>query len=138
VAQAKKLSSGKWFIQLKIAGKRVSKTGKTRREVETWATIKASELRRQPEGEHTLKQALDRYANEVSNSKRGVMWEIVRINAFKGPLHGLPINRLITNIMPADMSDWRDRRLKTVSKGTDCVTYLRLRVGIGMGRKEPA
>jgi hypothetical protein len=87
--------------------------------VETWATIKASELRRQPKGEHTLKQALDRYADEVSNNKRGARWEILRLNAFKSLAHGLPIGRLIASIEPIDMSNyWRDRRLDVVSKGT--------------------
>lgn len=32
---------------------------------------------------HTLGQVFDRYAAEVSETKKGAQWEIVRLNSFK-------------------------------------------------------
>lgn len=63
----------------------------------------------------TLKDALGRYAKEVTPVKRGAKDEVIRINALqrrKFTSHSL------ATLTPKILADFRDERLKTVSSGT--------------------
>lgn len=58
---------------------------------------------------------MDRYAREVSVKKRGARPEIIRIERIKrDKLAAVPMGEL----RPADLADWRDRRLLEVKSST--------------------
>lgn len=66
---------------------------------------------------HTLGDAFDKYAVEVSPQKRGGRWEKYRLMA--DPIRKAPMaSRPIGNITAADLSSWRDARLRAVSGAT--------------------
>lgn len=59
-----------------------------------------------------LKDVLDRYAREVSTTKRGERWEVLRLaNIAKHTM----ARKAISEIRPSDIADWRDKRLDSVS-----------------------
>lgn len=66
----------------------------------------------------TLRDALRLYADQESPGKRGERWEVVRLKAFEGAAHGLPLTKLVGKINDDDLRAWRDRRLKVVSRGS--------------------
>lgn len=64
---------------------------------------------------HTLQDALNRYAREVSPKKRGARWEGLRIAAFgRSTMAAKPLSRLTED----DIARWREDRLQTVSGST--------------------
>jgi integrase len=118
MATPKKIATG-WRIQIEIAGVRDSKVLSTKRECENWAAIRTNELRNNAKtglsGNHTLLQALRKYATDVSPKNKGERWEVVRLTALERQLPvSLPIQRITAQIL----SEWRDDRLRTVSKST--------------------
>lgn len=123
MATPKKTATGRWWVQIEIAGQRESGTFDTKREADAWAQRRATELREAktaPIGDQkTLQQAMRRYAEEVSPTKRGQDKEIIRLNAFEGPDHDmLPIKKRVTAITPEDLIAWRDARLKVNARGS--------------------
>jgi integrase len=63
----------------------------------------------------TLRELFDRYAREVSPSKRGARWEQIRLELLsKGTLGAVTLR----DVSPGKLADWRDRRLAKVSPGT--------------------
>jgi integrase len=118
MATPKKIATG-WRVQIEIAGVRDSKVLPTKRECENWAAIRTAELRSDAKtglsGNHTLLQALRKYAVDVSPKNKGERWEVVRLTALERQLPvSLPIQRITAQIL----SEWRDDRLRTVSKST--------------------
>ena len=107
--------------QVFVGGVRDSATFRLRREAEIWAHRRENDLRNPPPVVFTLRQALERYAEEVSPTKRGERWEIVRIAAFLRS--SLPIDSPINEITPDILGRWRDDRLREVKPGSvirDC------------------
>lgn len=86
----------------------------TKREAVTWAAVRETELRdNRPEGDkHTLRDALRRYAEEVSPGKRGERWEVVRLSAFERYL--LPITSPMSSVTSTDIALFRDSRATKV------------------------
>lgn len=62
----------------------------------------------------TLKDALGRYAEEVTPAKRGAKEEFIRINALQRRKF---TNHSLATLTPKILADFRDERLKTVSGG---------------------
>jgi integrase len=60
---------------------------------------------------------LRKYSEEVSEGKDGGRWEIIRIKAFLG-METLPLRMKVKDITSADLTDWRNARMKEVSAGT--------------------
>jgi len=99
VPKARKLSSGNWFIQLKLGGESISVTTKTEKEcIAAAQLIKAEYLagkRNKPAGSDiTLRQAIDKYINAKDNilspaTVRG--YDGIRNNRFKDHM-GKPIS----------------------------------------------
>lgn len=123
MAAPKKTPSGRWWIQIEVAGQRASRTCDTKAEALAWAALRSTELRSLRNGTagrfKTLRDALRRYGEEVSPSKKGARWELVRLAAFEKPEHAaLGIMRKLDDFMPADIAAWRDSRLALVSRGT--------------------
>jgi len=97
------------------------KTFETRKAAEAWATVIESEMYRgefvdRSEAERTtFSDALDRYAREVTLSKRGWETEMHRIKALKKtPLAA----RSLASLRSLDFANHRDERLKKCSPAT--------------------
>lgn len=122
MATPKKTDQGTWRIQIEVAGTRDSITLPTKREVQEWAAMRTLELKAQSKGQHghgkTLRDALRRFAEEESPKRRGERWELVRLAAFEGKEHSLPLTKPVSLVTDDDIRAWRDRRLKGKSRGT--------------------
>jgi integrase len=123
MATPKKTATGRWWIQIQVAGQRPSGTFDTKAQATAWAARKATELRAVRSGRagsvKALRDALRRYAEEVSPSKRGERWEVIRLQAFETPAHApLPLGKKLADLTPEDVAMWRDARLSKVAKGT--------------------
>ncbi len=107
--------------QVYVKGIRDSKVFRTKREAESWGASRETEIRtgeNKPPGEkHTLKDVMERYALEVTPSKRGHVWEDRRIKKLilDPDLHSyLPLAQVTSEIL----GQWRDARLKINANGT--------------------
>lgn len=117
MASITKASNG-YRVQISVKGNRDSQVFRTKREADAWAAARETELREmasKPLGErHTLRDALQRYADKVSPTKRGTRWEVIRLNLFER-LPYLPVDKLMSDITSQDMADFRDSRLQVVA-----------------------
>lgn len=95
--------------------KRRSKTLNSKAEAAAWIRNIEAELDGDALPENTVKQALDRYAREVSPSHKGVRWELLRLRAI-----GLqPIGAVrLPALRGSDLADWREARLGKVKPGS--------------------
>lgn len=108
---------------VEIKKQRASKTFAKKRDAQAWAAAKEAEFRALAGGSggsiKTLADALNRYAEEVSPTKRGERWELIRLKAFQSADHSpLPVKNKLQDITTAHLADWRDVRLKKVKPGT--------------------
>lgn len=119
MASIQKIARG-YRAQIYVNGRRESKTFITRREAVEWAQRREVALKSEsvtPAGKrHTLRDALHKYAEEVSPSKRGSRWELIRLSALEH--ENLPLDTPISEIVSADIGAFRDDRLRTVSGST--------------------
>ena len=119
MASIQKTKNG-YRVQIAIRGVRENSSFHTKREAESWAARRETEIRDSknlsPGSKHTLVDAFRRYAEEVSPTKRGERWEILRLQAFES--HALPLKKMVDTIEPDDMATWRDSRLAVVNRGT--------------------
>lgn len=123
MATPKKTASGRWWVQVQVAGQRDSGTFDTKALASTWAARRSTELRAMrgtsAGSVKTLRDAMRRYAEEVSPHKKGERWESIRLAAFESPDHApLPVSKKLTDITTADLALWRDARLAKLSRGT--------------------
>jgi integrase len=107
--------------QVYVLGVRESRVFRTRREAVSWAAARETEIRddaaKRPGDKYTLGQAMARYAEEVTPTKRGARWEAIRLaGLLRDP--ALPCGELVGKITPEHLGEWRDSRLKQVSPGT--------------------
>jgi integrase len=121
MASIVKMPDGRYRAHVFVAGKRKSGVFRTKREADAWAAWTETVLREEREilpGERfTLADALRKYRDEISPSKRGERWERVRIGAFlDSPM--FPSALPLVSVTPSILSSWRDDRLKSVSAGT--------------------
>jgi integrase len=105
--------------QVYVRGVRDTKVFRTKREATAWAAARETELRgnaSKPVSErHTLREAAERYADEVSPAKRGRKYEQSRLAAFaREPIAALPLSAVTADVLAA----WRDSRLRVVTTGT--------------------
>jgi len=107
--------------QVYVSGQRDSAVRRTKREAEVWAAARETELRALaaalPGVRHTLGDALQRYSDEVSPTKRGCRWEQIRIAVFLRD-DNLPCGQAIGRLTTPQLADWRDARLRQVSAGS--------------------
>jgi len=108
------MKSGRWQAQVARQGVRKAKSFKTKREAQDWANRQEFLI---SEGElggsrQELRELFDRYAREVSPSKRGARWEIIRLELLKkDKLCDVRLN----DLAPSDFADWKMRRLAEVA-----------------------
>lgn len=110
-----------WRAQVYVLGVRDSKCLRTKREAESWAAARETEIRREknkPAAEKiTVGGVLRRYALEVSPTKRGAIWERIRLNALER-MEYFPADILIGSVTTTHFAEWRDKRSKEVAPGT--------------------
>lgn len=102
-------------------GVRDSCTFPTKAQAEAWAIAREAEILAgsgglQHDTDYTLVDAMRRYAEHVSISKKGARWEQVRLRSFERNM-SFCFNR-IADIKADSIARWRDKRLKTVSGST--------------------
>ena len=106
-------------VQICVLNVRDSKVFRTKREASAWASIRESEIRSEkskPVGDlFTLLDALRKYGKEVSPKKKGVVKERIRLQAFENLL---PCNLMMSEVTPAILAQWRDKRLQEVKPGS--------------------
>jgi len=111
-------SGTKWRAELKVSGMRDSKTFENRAKASRWSVEREIELRALAGGTsltHTVGDACDRYAREVSPNKRGAKWEFDRLAAFgRDPIASIKLIDLKAN----DIQDYINRRLLCVKSST--------------------
>jgi integrase len=62
-----------------------------------------------------LGELFDRYAREVSPTKRGHRWEVIRLEKLgRDKISGV----MLADLAASNFADWRDRRLKEVAPGS--------------------
>jgi integrase len=98
--------------QVFVAGERDSQVFRTLREANAWASMRETELRanakKSSKEKYTLRDLLEKYRDEVSPSKRGEAWEVVRINKFLRST--LPIDKPLSKCTSEAIGEWRDEQ----------------------------
>jgi integrase len=113
--------NGKWRAQLFVKGERDTQVFRTQREAKAWASAREEEMRKLrgvPEDQkHTLKQTLERYIEEVTETKKGSRHETLRIRSF---IRDFPevVNLPLADVKTPVLAAWRDVRLKKVAGST--------------------
>ena len=121
MASFRKTKTG-WRAEVFRKGQRRSKVLKTRQEARDWAARTEYEIENAEEiaSASTFGEVMDRYAREVSPSKRGMRWEQIRLTKMQSS----PIGRKRISDLPAqDFADWRETRL---SKKLDVLELARM------------
>ncbi len=110
-----KLPSGKFRARLQRGKKRISKTFDTRKQANDWLKYQESVAFAASIGQApprmVLREVLVRYAEEVSPTKRGERWEVMRLRMMARDTLG---DVLLAELASAHLAAWRDRRLKEV------------------------
>lgn len=104
-------------VQIQRKGVRDSGTFATKAAATSWAAMREGEIlsgaaSRWPR--KTLHQAIERYAVEVSPSKRGARFEGLRLGALLRDFPAL-CGMLLSDITAAELGQWRDARLRVVT-----------------------
>lgn len=115
MASIKQTAEGTWRAFVCINNKRKTKTFKTKGQAREWALFTEAAMRGEaasPAEYTTFDQAMTKYLDEVTEYKKGKRWESLRIEAMKRD----PVaQHKLSDLTPAHISDWRQRRLKVVS-----------------------
>lgn len=117
MASITKHKSG-WRASVARKGIRRSKVFTTKSEARDWAAREEYLILNTDSAVSSrlsFSDVLDRYGREVSSKKRGVRWEINRIERMRKGALGL---KPIGDLRPTDFAAWRDMRLRDVSPGT--------------------
>ena len=121
MATPKKTAEGTWRVQMQVNGDRVGGTFATKREADDWIARTRLESTAQAQGKtgtiKTMQQAMQRYAAEVSPTKRGGDKEVIRINALLRH-EKFPGKLKLSDLTPDHFAAWRDARLKVVARGS--------------------
>lgn len=101
-----------WRVRVYVAGQRDSATFPTKQQATAWGQQREAELIGVRLPENAVKDALRRYAAEVSPKHRGCRWEVARLNLIER-------DKLASVRLPAlrsiHLAEWRERRLQAVS-----------------------
>lgn len=120
MASIQKMASG-WRVQIAVKGQRDSKTFDTKAAAQAWAVHREAEIRSIAGGlgskTHTVGDVLDQYEKDVSPSKRGARWEMLRLRLIgERKVEGRPFRDiLLADLKPSHISAWRDVRAKEVA-----------------------
>ncbi|KAF1691680.1 hypothetical protein CSC64_08585, partial [Pseudoxanthomonas koreensis] len=101
-----------WRAEVFKSGRRESASFATKRQAVAWATQREAELVGARLPDHTLAEALRRFADEKCPGRKGGKWEQARLGAMQRDALAavaLPV------LSRTDVAQWRDRRLQAVS-----------------------
>lgn len=135
VASFRKMAGNKWRAEIARQGVRTSKVFPTKQAAKDWAARQEYLiLNEKPKSETTLfRDALEKYARNVSVHKKGARWEILRIDRFqKDSFAGIPM----ADLAPSDFASWRDARVREVSPSTVNREMTLLSAVLTVARKE--
>ncbi len=109
---------GSYFVQVRKKGVSKSKSFSSKTQAQNWATQVESEILagtlNTPSGK-TFADAIERYKTDVSSTKRGERWEVIRLNAWlRLPFAYYKLDDVTTPVL----ASWRDNRLKMVQSST--------------------
>lgn len=105
----------KWRAEVYKNGLRESDTFRTKQEAVQWAFQREGELDGGKLPDHSLEDALKRYARDVAPGHRGAKWELLRLASLQAEkIAKRPLGRLAA----PDFVDWREARLKLVAPAT--------------------
>ena len=108
----------RWFAQVRREGFSKSRTFARKLDAQVWAAEMERAIERGDpltSGRQCFRDVLQRYAVEVSPTKRGARWEAIRLDALsRDELADYQIDR----ITPDLLGQWRDRRLAHVKAGS--------------------
>lgn len=101
----------KWRAEVYRDGRRACKSFDTKQQASAWAIQREAELAGAQLEQHSVAEALTKFAGEVSPTRRGERWEVVRCTRLaKSDLGKLRMDTIKT----PDLAKWRDQRLKEV------------------------
>lgn len=117
MASIRKLSTGKFRAEVARKGIRRSKVFSSKSAAKEWAMREEYLVTHSEEiaAQGTLSELFDRYARERSTTKRGERWEVIRLEKLAKDKIG---SIRLADLKPADLADWRDRRLAEVAPGS--------------------
>lgn len=122
MAYIHRMKSGGWRAEVNRAGVRKSNVLPTKAAAVAWATQLEGDVLAKRRGQtvrRSLRQAIERYRDEVTPHKPGRRWETIRLNFYLGPDGGLPfVEKWLEEVTPDDFGRWRDRRLLGVKGST--------------------
>lgn len=120
MASIQRVAKG-WRAQIRIKGERDDRTFPTKAAAQAWAVEREAEIRSVTGGRgsrtQTVGDVLDRYQRDVSPTKRGARWEMLRLEVIgKKLIGGQPFRSIrLANLMASHIAAWRDVRLRDVS-----------------------
>jgi integrase len=118
----RKLPSGLWRAEVFKQGVRASDSFQTKAMATAWATQLEAEIMARKRGQvvrRSLRLALERYAAEVSPTKKNDRWEKTRVAFFCSEEFGLPfVDKNVDDVTADDLGRWRDDRLKAIKGST--------------------
>lgn len=122
MAAYRKLPSGLWRAEVFKQGVRKSASFPTKAAATAWATQIEAEIMARKRGQvirKPLRAVLERYAEEVSPTKKNERWEQTRIRFFCSEEFVLPfVDRPADDVTPDDVQGWIALRLKGVAGST--------------------
>ena len=117
MAYYRKLKSGGWRVEVEKNGVRKSAVHPTKAHAQAWAAVEVASIIKGISAKYpdkTLSDALDKYADTISIKKRSARSERLRFDAMKRAYPAL-CGKVLHQITPADIGEWRDKRRQTVS-----------------------
>lgn len=103
-----------WRAEVQRNGQRASKKFDTKREAQAWALEQEAQAKAVRQGWRTFAQAVERYEQEVTPTKKGAKWERSRLASMREHFGSVRLGELDA----PDIAGWRDARLKTVTAST--------------------
>lgn len=101
----------RWRVFVYKDGRRATRVFDTKQAASAWAIQREAELSGAQLEQHSVAEALTKYAEEVSPTKKGERWEVVRC----AKLARSDLGKLrMDTIKTPDLAKWRDSRLKEV------------------------
>lgn len=110
----------RWTAEVERDGQRKAATFNTKAEASAWAAGEEAAILAGKRGafpKRTLRQAIERYLEEVTPRKATARTETLRLQALMRE-HPTLADRLMTELRPEHLAAWRDHRLQTVTPGT--------------------
>lgn len=134
MATLRKVGKG-WRAEVSRKGVRLSQNFALKAEAKDWAARQEYLILNQEslQSKQSFGEVMDRYAREVSSTKRGARWEQIRLEK----LRSYPLAQIrMEELKPADLANWRDARLKEVAPASVNREMVLLSAVLTQARKE--